>query len=120
MSEVKSRRAATLDRFCDVVNDIQGVDVRLLPPFTVLLVQTTHSLYRLVITDGPEVFVQGGAFFPNPTSAYLNGASLGGRCLKVGWIGIGLGVEIRSEGRDILTSRVRGIITEPPAGSVVH
>ena len=64
-------RAVTLDRFDDVVNDIKGVDVRHLPPFTTLLVRTMNSLYRVVITQQPEVFVQGGVFFPirrRPTS----------------------------------------------------
>jgi hypothetical protein len=69
MSDTKFVRAVTLDRFCDVVNDIKGVDVRHLPPFTTLLVRTMNSLYRVVITHQPEVFVQGGVFFPDPTSA---------------------------------------------------
>jgi hypothetical protein len=60
------------------VNDIKGVDVRHLPPFTTLLVRTMNSLYRVVIAQQPEVFVQGGVFFPDPTSAYLDGADSGG------------------------------------------
>ena len=71
MSDTKFVRAVTLDRFGDVVNDIKGVDVRHLPPFTTLLVRTMNSLYRVVITQQPEVIVQGGVFFPirrRPTS----------------------------------------------------
>ena len=60
------------------MNDIKGVDVRHLPPFTTLLVWTMNSLYRVVITQQPEVIVQGGVFFPDPTSAYLDGADSGG------------------------------------------
>ena len=98
----------------------EGVCLRDLPPFTTLLVRTTNSLYRVVIADWPRVYIQGGAFFPDPTAAYLDGASAGGSCLKVGWIGVGLLVEIRSGSRRIITSRVRAIRTERGPGSVVH
>jgi hypothetical protein len=120
MSDTKLVRAVTLDRFGDVVENIEGVHLRHLPPFTTLLVRTMNSLYRVVITQGPEVYVQGGAFFPDPTSAYLDGASIGGNCLRVGWIGVGLLVEFRSGGRRIITSPVRAITTEQAPGSVVY
>ena len=120
MSDTKLVRAATLDRFGAVVEDIEGVYLRHLPPFTTLLVRTMNSVYRVVVTQGPAVYVQGGAFFQNPTSAYFDGASIGGSCLRVGWIGIGLSVEIRSGGRRFITSPVRAIATEQALGSVVH
>jgi hypothetical protein len=113
-------RAATLDRIGDVVDDTAGVRLRDLPPFTTLLVQTVNSLYRVVITQWPEVYIQGGAFFPDPTSAYIDGANIGGSCLRVGWIGVGLSVEIRSGGRHIITSPVRDITTEQAPSSVVQ
>ena len=119
MSDSKRVRAATLDGFAALVADIEGVHLHHLPPFTTLLVRTVNSLYRVFITPGPEVYVQGGAFFPDPTSAYIDGASIGGSCLKVGWIGIGLLLEIRSGGRRIITSPVRTITTEQASGSVV-
>jgi hypothetical protein len=120
MSETKPVFAATLDRFADVEDDIDGVDLRYLPPFTILLVRTTNSLYRVLITEGPEVYVQGGVFFPNPTTAYLDGASLGSSCLKAGWIGVGLSLQLRSGDQRITTSRVRSITSEQAWGSIVH
>ena len=120
MSDSKFVRGATLDRIGDLVDDTAGVRLRDLPPFTTLLVWTMNSLYRVVITQGPEVYIQGGAFFPDPTSAYLDGASIGGSCLRVGWIGVGLLVEIRSGGRHIITSPVRAITTEQASSVVVH
>jgi hypothetical protein len=120
MSDTKFVRAVTLDRFGDVVNDIEGVDVRYLPPFTTLLVRTMNSLYRVVIAQQPEVFVQGGVFFPDPTPAYLDGASIGGSSVKVGWIGVGLMMQIRRGNRLVITSPVCEISAEQPSGSVVH
>ena len=120
MCDSKSVRGVTLDRIGDLVDDTAGVHLRDLPPFTTLLVWTMNSVYRVIITHWPEVYIQGGAFFPDPTSAYVDGASIGGSCLRVGWIGVGLLVEIRSGGRRIITSPVFAITTEQAPGFVVH
>jgi hypothetical protein len=119
MSSKTLVRQATLDRFGDAAENIKSLDLRNLPPFTTLLVRTMNSWYRVVIMHWPEVYVQGGAFFSDPTSAYLDGANIGGS-LRVGWIGVDLSVEFRSEGRRVITSPVRAITTEQPPGSVVH
>lgn len=120
MADGKWVRAATLDRIGDLVDDTAGVQLRDLPPFTTLLVSTMNSVYRVVITQWPQVYIQGGVFFPDPTSAYLDGASVGGSCLRVGWIGVGFSVEIRSGGRHLVTSPVRAISTERGAHLVVR
>jgi hypothetical protein len=73
----------------DLLADVEGVQLRHLPPLTTVLVRTMKSVYRVVITQWPEVYVHGGAFFSEPTRAYLDGASLGGNCLEVGWIVVG-------------------------------
>ena len=113
-------RTATLDRIGDLVDDTVGVHLCDLPPFTTLLVWTMNSLYRVAVIRWPEVYVQGRAFFPDPTLAYVDGASFGGGCLRVGWISAGLFVEIRSGGRQIITSPVVAITTEQASISMVH
>ena len=120
MTTRKLVHAATLDRFRDVVENVEGVDLRDLQPCTALLVQTRHSLYRIVIIQGAEVRLQGGAFFPDPTPVYVEGATIGRNCVRVGWIGVGLSVEIRSEGRRIITSPVRAITAEKVPDRVVE
>ena len=100
------------------MDERSGVDLRDLPPFTTLLVRTMNSDYRVVVAQWPEVYIQGGSFFPDPTAACLDGASIGGSCLRVGWIGIGLLVEIRSGGRRIITSPVRAITVEQASSAV--
>lgn len=120
MANPKLIRTATLDRIGDLVDDTAGVHLRDLPPFTTLLVWTMNSLYRVVVTHWPEVYVQGGAFFPDPTLAYLDGASFGGGCLRVGWIGTGRFVEIRSGGRHIVTSPVLAITIDQASSWIAH
>ena len=119
MSDPKFVPAATPNGIGDFAEDLAGVYLRDVPPFTTLLVWTTNSLYRMVVTRWPEVYVQVGDFFADPTAAYVDG-STSGSCLRVGWIGVGLLVEIRSGGWRITTSRVRAITTEQAAGWVVH
>jgi hypothetical protein len=116
VADIKSLRAATLDQIGDLVD----VHLRDLPPFTTLLVWTMNSLYRVVITHWPEVYVQGGAFFPDPTLAYVDGSSIGGSCPRIGWIGVGLLVRIRSGGRHITTSPVLAITIEQASSLIVH
>ena len=95
---------------------LEGVDLHQLPPSAVLLVLTRNSLYRIVVTEGSHVYVQGGRFFPDPTPAHLDGASLGGSFLRIGWIGVGLRMELRAEGKRIVTSPVRAVASEPEVG----
>lgn len=94
----------------DVVRRGEGVDVRDLAPASSLFVWTLNTRYRLIITQSQDVFVQGGAFFPEPTAARLIGSSLHpGGWLKVGWVGIDLRLELRAGSRYVVTSPVRAI-----------
>lgn len=104
-------RAATLSGFTSAVSSTNGVHLRDLAPMTTLFVRTRNSEYRIVISAGDEVLVMGGQFFPSLTEARFSGASVGGSFLKVGWIGVGLRMEILAEGRRIVTSPVYDIIT---------
>ena len=114
-----TRSAATLDGFARATDAVQGVYLRDLEPLTRLVVRTCNSEYQFLVSAGGDVLVEGGRFFDHPTPAVLEGASLGGSFLKVGWIGVGLRMEIRDASRRIVTSPVRHIATEdlPP---VVH
>ena len=104
----------------DHMDHVEGVHLRQLPPLTTLLVRTTNSLYRIVVTEGSNVYIQGGAFFPDPTSAHLDGATIGGSLLNVGWIHVGFLMQIRAGGRRILTSPIRAITIEGRGTAVVH
>ena len=106
-----TRPAATLDGFARATETVKGVYLRDLEPLTRLVVRTCNSEYQIVVSAGGELLVLGGRLFDRPTPAVLEGASLGGSFLKVGWIGIGLRMEIRDSSRRIVTSPVRHILT---------
>lgn len=106
--------AATLDGFAAAASG-PGVALRSLEPLTELKVQTRNTCYRIVISRDADILIQGGTFFPDPTPAHVEGASLGGNLLKVGWIGVGLRMEILAHGRRIVTTAVRSIVREDDA-----
>jgi hypothetical protein len=103
-----SARRGTLDGFVEAASRTHGLGITELAPLTTVFVRTQNSVYRLDVLDPPRraVMVQGGAFFGQPTRAWLNGSSFGGTCLKVGWIGVSLHLEFSVDDGLILTSRV--------------
>ena len=109
-----------LEHVIDVIGHVAGVHLPELPALTTLLVWTANSSYRLVATGGSNVYVQGGTCFTDPTAACVDGARIGSSLLRVGWIGVGFGMEIRARGRVISTSPVRAIATEAPGIPTVH
>jgi hypothetical protein len=97
-----------------------GVDLTDLRPLTKLLVWTTHSLYELIMGEDGGLYVEGGTFFPGRTAAEFVGARLGRYSLKVGWIWVGLPMEIAVGDRHVVTSPVHRIIAQPPGTPIVH
>ena len=109
--------AATLDGFA-VATSGPGLALRQLEPLTELMVQTRNTRYRIVVSQDADIVIQGGTFFPDPTRAHVEGSSLGGNLLKVGWIGVGLRMEIVADGRRIVTTAVRSIVRQDDHGPV--
>ena len=109
-------QAATLDGFT-VAASGPGLALRQLEPLTELMVQTRNTRYHIVVSRDADIVIQGGAFFPDPTRAHVEGSSLGGNLLKVGWIGVGLRMEIVADGRRIVTTAVRSIVRQDDTGS---
>ena len=104
-------RGATLHGFVDTVTRVDGLSIAELDPITPLIVRTENSLYRITVLEPGcrRILVQGGTYFPETTTAELEGSSLGGSLLKQGWIAPGLRMEISTDGRRIVTSRVRSM-----------
>ena len=109
-----------MEGFINVRPVLDSVHLTDLPPQTTLLVWTMNSFYRVVVADGPHVYVQGGSYFPEPTSAHIDGASIDGGMLMVGWIGVGLLIEFRTSNNRVVTSPVLAITKEPSGHYIVH
>src|SRR5262249_33176072 len=104
-------RLGTITGFASEAARQPGVALRALVPGTTIVVKTRNSTYRLTVADGgPDtVLIRGGALFRDATPAQVQGATLGGPFVKVGWIGVGLRMELRVGLRRFLTSPVDAI-----------
>jgi hypothetical protein len=109
-----------MDDAIEGIGQVEGVRLSELPPLSTILVWTRNSLYRLVVLDASEIYVQGGALFPHLTSAQLDGASIGRGFLMTGCICVGLLMELRVAGTRVRTSPVVAISAEPVQHRVVH
>ena len=58
------------------------------------------------------VLVEGGDRFPEATPVVLQGSSAGGNLVRIGWIGVGLRMELSVGPRRIITSRVSSVTIE--------
>ena len=102
-------QGSTLDSFVAAATAGAGVAIGSVEPLTSFIVETRNTRYRIIVTRSDEIVIQGGSFFPDPTPARLEGASLGTNLLRLGWIGLGLRMEIRANGQRIVTTPVQTI-----------
>jgi hypothetical protein len=113
---VRFAGTATLEGFTKIAGGADGVNVRALEPLASLLVRTKNTTYRIHTLDGTAAIVQGGRFFQTPTTVDACGATTGGSCIKLGWIGVGFCLEFIADGRRVITTRVRAIGIQRPSG----
>lgn len=108
-------RHCSLDGFAQISGSLDGVSLRVLNPRDTIHARTRNSDYRIVLVDPEQgkVTVQGGRFFSEPVTAVVSGSTLGGCMLKLGWLGLGLRIEICAHGQRIVTSPVQSFFIEP-------
>jgi hypothetical protein len=110
----------TVNRFNDVADKVECVQLSQLTPLTTLRVWTWHSVYRVVVMEGSSVWVQGGTYFPDLTSAQLDGATTGDGFVIHGWICIGFKLQLHAGSTRIMTSPVLAIASEPDRDWIAH
>lgn len=107
-------RYCSLDGFTELSSSLDGVALRTLAPFDTVCARTLNNEYYIFIIE-PETgkaLVQGGRYFAEPIEATVSGSTFGGCMLKMGWLGVGLRIEICAGGQRIVTSPVRSIHVE--------
>jgi hypothetical protein len=107
----------SIPRYCDldVVSEIspllEGVTLMTLKACDTLHVRTRNSDYEIFMLD-PEsarALVRGGEYFAEPVEATVSGSTFGGCMLKMGWLGVGLRMEIYANGQRTVTSPVQSL-----------
>ena len=123
-SRVERRAVPMLVGMWDLADDednIDGVDIRALQAGTVVIADTLNSRYRFVVLFDPSaVLVEGGAMFHEHAVVRLVGATGGGSAVKVGWIAVGLGIEMQRGSVCIRSSPVRSVRIEDVLPSIWH
>jgi len=112
-------RAYLLEGFAELNASSRGIDLHRLAVNDAIQIHTDNSEYRIVLLDPADlrVEVQGGSFFANPTEATIRGATVGGAMLKIGWISVGLQIELvyypaGNQMQSVVTSPVKKLSLE--------
>ena len=107
-------RNRTLDGFALEPGCSQGVALQSLAAGTRLTVNTRNTRYQVVVLDPVtrQVTVSGGVTFRKGIQGRLEGATAGGSVLRLGWIGVGLRMELSTDDQRITTSAVRTVAIE--------
>jgi hypothetical protein len=115
-------RQCTLNGFVEDIANTDGVLVHDIEPLATLLARTENSVYRIIPLDASSsrILIHGGRFFPEPTEVRFTGSGFGGSFLKLGWVGLGLRMEVLWDGQRIITSGVREIQVQRPASATVR
>ncbi len=103
-----------LEKIRSIKNDA-GYRITDIPLGILIRAQTQNSTYTLtrVAADNKMIAIVGGKLLPEPLMGNFRGSTVGGHAIKIGWIGIGMCMEIAIIGRDIITtSPVREILLE--------
>lgn len=117
------RTSDSLDNLMKISAELPGITLESLAPFDSLQVRTLNSNYRIFLLDPRtgRALVEGGCF-PEPVEAVVNGSNFGGSTLRVGWIGIGLRMEMWVDNKLVSTSPVQSFSVQhhavPPPTSM--
>ncbi|HZI85350.1 MAG TPA: hypothetical protein VFD48_00840 [Pyrinomonadaceae bacterium] len=121
------RTSDSLDNLMKISPVLPGIALESLSPFDTLRVHTLNSDYGIFLLEPRtgRALVEGGCF-SEPVEAVVNGSNFGGSTLKVGWIGIGLRIEMWADNKLVSTSPVqsfyvqRHALPQPPSMSAAQ
>jgi hypothetical protein len=104
----------TLFEVIEISDNVEGVTLKNLKPCDTIHARTRNSDYEIFLLD-PEsgrALVRGGKYFAEPMEGVVLGSNFGGSMLKLGWLGLGLQIEINADGHHIATSPVSELRVE--------
>lgn len=104
-------RYRTLEGVTKITPELEGVILGTLEACDTIQARTRNSDYEIFLLD-PEsgrALVRGGKYFAEPREAIVSGSTFGGCMLKMGWLGVGLQMEIYANGQRTVTSPVQSL-----------
>ena len=106
---VKASSSDSMDKVMNVSPLLPGVALGTLAPYDTIQVQTLNSRYEIFLLDPGtgRALVEGGSHFREPMEAVVYGSNLDASTLRVGWIGIGMRIEMWVKDQLVSTSPVQ-------------
>ena len=104
-------RFNTLDGASELSPKLEGILLQTLEAGDVIHARTRSSDYEIFLLE-PEyggAIVKGGRLLAEPVEAIVNGSTFGGSMLKLGWVGVGLSMEIFANGQRLVTTPVESL-----------
>lgn len=107
-------RYCTLDGGAEISPLLEGVTLMTLEACDTIRARTRNSDYEIFLLDpkSGRALVRGGEYFTEPVEATVSGSTFGGCMLKLGWLGVGLRMEIYLNGKRTVTSPVQSLRVE--------
>jgi hypothetical protein len=104
----------SLESVAEISPALEGVILGEMEACDTIHVRTCNSVYEIFLLDpkSGRVLVRGGERFAEPMEARVSGSTFGGCMLKLGWLGVGLRIEIYADGQRFVTSPVQSLRVE--------
>src|SRR5262245_13009752 len=101
----------TVDGAAEISNELEGLALWTLEACDMIHARTYNNDYEIFLLDpvSGRAMVRGGEYFTEPVEATVSGSTFGGCMLKMGWLGVGLRMEIYVNGRRTVTSPVQSL-----------
>ena len=102
--------ALPFERWAAAASD-SAIQVDSCRAFERIVVWTQYSVYELIVLSGTDgdVLVRGGRRFPEFRRARLAGSTAGGSALSLRRVDVGRRMELRVDGKRLLTSTIQAI-----------
>jgi hypothetical protein len=107
-------RYCTLDGVTEIGPALEGVTLMTLEACDMIQARTRNSVYEIFLLEpkSGRALVRGGKHFAEPMEATVSGSTFGGCMLKMGWLGVGLRMEIYANGQRTVTTPIQSLRVE--------
>jgi len=107
-------RYCALDGGAEISPTLDGVMLMTLEACDMIQARTRNSVYEIFLLEpkSGRALVRGGKRFAEPVEATVSGSTFGGCMLKIGWLGVGLRMEIYENGHRTVTTPIQSLRVE--------
>ena len=104
----------TLEGVTEISPTLDGIMLMTLEACDMIKAVTRNSVYEIFLLEpkSGRALVRGGERFADPIEATVIGSTFGGCMIKLGWLGVGLRMEIYENGHRTVTTPIQSLRVE--------